>query len=85
MKKINIKELKLHSTIIYYATIITSIIILGMFGYIAYLTYNLTAGTKYFVFTLIIALPVIISIGLMGLLLYTGKKKFYKLVKEQEF
>ena len=83
-RKLKIEELHTRAKIIYYFIIAVSLIVLPLFSYISYFTYNITYSTAYFMYTLITLLPVIIATSLMVVLLYIGKKKFYEIYKKEE-
>ncbi|UCD03775.1 MAG: hypothetical protein JSW73_04520 [Candidatus Woesearchaeota archaeon] len=84
MKKPTVEEMHIHSKIIYSSILATCIVIFVMFLYVGYLTYDLTRGTPYVILTLIILAPVVFAICLTLLLIYTGKRKFYKEVRKEE-
>lgn len=84
IKKPTVEEMHLHSRVIYLVILATCLVIFSMFLYVGYLTYDLTRNTPYVIITMIIITPVVIAICLTLLLVYTGKRKFYREVKKEE-
>lgn len=84
MQRPTVEDTHKHTKIIYFSIIGTCLIILLFFSYTSYFVYNITKETMYSPVTTIIALPVLLAAILMVLLTYTGKKKFYTFVRDEE-
>lgn len=84
MKKPTIEETQKNAKIIYFTILGICLVSLSFFSYASHFVYSLTKGSGYAPVTIIVSLPVIIAGILLSVLLYSGKKKFYKFMRNEE-
>ena len=84
-RKPTIKEMHSQAKVIYNFIIVASVIIIPVFSYITYLTYNMSKGTYYFFnCTILTLLPVLVATPSLIVTLYLGKDKFYEIYKKEQ-
>jgi len=85
IRKPTIKEMHNQAKVIYHFIIFVSIVIIPVFSYITYLTYNMSIGTYYFFnCTILTLLPVLVATPSLIMTLYLGKDKFYEIYKKEQ-
>jgi len=81
MKRPRVEAIHPHTNALYYTILVVCVAVLVIFSYATWLVYALTAGTIFSIFVYVMAMPVIVAVLLLGLLVWSGKKRFFRAFK----